>query len=368
MNEGWLLNPVPISSDGKPLLWNSKQYNVSFRFGVLQADKLRACDDLKHSMANLACTAATPIQLLSWGNIAQISAILAAGGGDWATFKDDRKAAYKQLPIDPADQNTAIIALRRPTNHRWYGFIARALIFGSVSAVLHYNVLPRLMVVLANRYLGIPLVGYFDDFAAIIRKVLGKASLDTFARSCALLGFQLKGEKSQVGPAVASLGLLGVTPFQANGWKLPISPPGEKRAKWTDLRFNYLKEGRIPHRCLEKITGRLLFSQTAIFGKFSRAQLRPMYQKFHIRSFSATLSPYEKSVFRWRKEVIAERTPRTAAPRPRRPLWIVYTDAATNPPMMCALLFTGTARPLICTLLALLGPLRFGRISAATRR
>ena len=52
-------------------------------------------------------------------------------------------------------------------------------------------------------------------------------------------------------------------------------------------------------------------------------------------------SPLIKSVFRLRKDVIAEFTPRIAVPRPRRPHWIVYTDAATNHPMLCALLFQG---------------------------
>ena len=126
-------------------------------------------DDLKRSKANLTCTVETPIRLLSWDKIALIYAMLAAGGVDWVMFKADRKAAYEQLPIDPADQNAAIISLRHPTEHRWYGFLTRALIFGSVAAVLHYNVLSRLIVVLVNRYLGIPPVGYFDDFAAIIR-------------------------------------------------------------------------------------------------------------------------------------------------------------------------------------------------------
>ena len=46
-------------------------------------------------------------------------------------------------------------------------------------------------------------------------------------------------------------------------------------------------------------------------------------------------------MFRWWKEVIEDCTPRVATPRPRRPHWIVYTDAATTPPMLCALLFHG---------------------------
>ena len=75
---------------------------------------------------------------------------------------------------------------------------------------------------LANRYLGIPLVGYFDDFAAIIRRVLGKAALDTLTRFCALLGFQMKSEKSQVGPAVVFLGLLGVPPARLTAGNYPF--------------------------------------------------------------------------------------------------------------------------------------------------
>ena len=80
--------------------------------------------------------------------------MLAAGWGDWVMFKEDHNASYKQLPIDPAELSAAIIALRHPVVHRWYGFVTRTLIFWSVADVLHYNVLPRLLVALVNRYLG----------------------------------------------------------------------------------------------------------------------------------------------------------------------------------------------------------------------
>ena len=95
-------------------------------------------------MANLTCAVGTPIQLISCGNFAQLSAMLAAGGGDWAMFKADHKAAYKQLPIGPSGQKAAIIALRHAADHSWCGFATRTLISGSVAAVLHYNVLIRL--------------------------------------------------------------------------------------------------------------------------------------------------------------------------------------------------------------------------------
>ena len=74
-------------------------------------------------MTSLACTVDTPIQLLSWDNVAKISSIPVADGGEWVMFKEDQKAAYKQLPIGPADQATAIIALNHPVESRRCGFL-----------------------------------------------------------------------------------------------------------------------------------------------------------------------------------------------------------------------------------------------------
>ena len=52
------------------------------RFGVLQTENLRGCDALKRPTTNLACTVEAPTQLVSWGNIAQLSYLLSAKGGD----------------------------------------------------------------------------------------------------------------------------------------------------------------------------------------------------------------------------------------------------------------------------------------------
>ena len=104
---------------------------------------------------------------------------------------------------------------------------------------------------LVSRYLGIPLVGYFEDFASIIRKRLGKEAMGASARFFSLLCFQLKGVKSQVGPAIVFRGLLGHFPRKANGWELSISLPGEKRAKWPALLAAYLRKAGFPTAVLE---------------------------------------------------------------------------------------------------------------------
>ena len=97
-SQGRLEAPIPLNSDGRPTTWRSQRFNIAFRFGVEQAEKLRACDDLRHILTNLACHVATPIQLVSRGHISHLSQLLNNGADSWELFKADHEAAYKQLP------------------------------------------------------------------------------------------------------------------------------------------------------------------------------------------------------------------------------------------------------------------------------
>ena len=316
VEKGWLSDPIPLAENGKPVTWKSERFNVAFRFGVRQDDKIRACDDLKHSLTNLSCAVLTPIKLVSWDHLAQLSHLLSnPRNADWGLLKADHEAAYKQLPIDPEDQRNAIIALRHPRSGKWFGFVTRALIFGAVADVLHYNVFSRLRTAIINKALGIPMVCFFDDFAAMIQQCLGEKALAIFTRFCELIGIQLKPGKSAVGNKIVFLGMLGNFPSKENGFRLFISLTDEKRRKWSSMLSSYIKAGSISHRCLEKLLGRLAFSQTSVFGKFARTQLRPLYQKFYRRVFNARLTPLEAVNLSWWLGVIADFTP-PGGPRP----------------------------------------------------
>ena len=76
VTEGWLGGPRDISDSGGIDIFDKGgggPDNIAFRFGVCQFGKLRARDDLRHNMANLATSILTPITLPSWGHIAQLS-------------------------------------------------------------------------------------------------------------------------------------------------------------------------------------------------------------------------------------------------------------------------------------------------------
>ena len=110
---------------------------------------------------------------------------------DWRFFKSDHEEEYKLLPIDRDEISLEVIALRRPVDGRWYGFMIRTLMFGAISAVLHYNVLSRIIAELICRTLGIHMLSYFDDFAALLPSSLSSHGLRVFSRWCELLGISL---------------------------------------------------------------------------------------------------------------------------------------------------------------------------------
>ena len=350
--EGWLSEAFPLSFDGQPFILRNPNLNIAFRFGVEQADKLRACDDLRHSMTNLACVVLTPIKLASWDHVAEMCSQIREPNRDWHFFKADHEAAYKQLPIDEGHAKLAVIALRSPHDHKWYGFMSRTLMFGAISAVLHYNVFSRILAELACRIFGLPMLSYFDDFGALLPAEIAKQGLLTFSRMCTLLGIKLKLQKSEVGPAITFLGLLGTFPSKEGGMDLTVSLPQDKAAKWAADITQYQAKGIITHPELEKLIGKLCFSQTCLFGKFARTQLRCLYRKLYAPKYKAALSKHENLTLSWWIDVLLNLTPRIPRASCKPPDFVLYTDAATSSRSIAAILFQGGSNPPIVQKLA----------------
>ena len=173
----------------------------------------------------------------------------------------------------------AIIELRHPESGRRYGFRARALVFGSIAAGIRYNVFFRLIAALFNRLFGTPPICFFDDCAALLPRLLATKGLAVFTRFFDLLGIRLQSAKSAVGAPITFLGLLGASPSGANDFTLSICLPVETIKAWSALISSYMAQSRMSFQELGKHTGRMSFSQTLLFAKFARTQLRPpLYQ------------------------------------------------------------------------------------------
>ena len=350
-DKGWLNRPFPLSQEASPYRLSNPELNIAFRFGVEQGEKLRACDDLRYSRTNLSCVVETPIKLVSWDHLAELSHMVNDHSRDWSFFKADHEAAYKQLPLEHSHAELAVIALRSPVDGMWYGFISRTMMFGAIAAVLHYNVFSRLLSEIVSKLLGIPLLCFFDDFGSIIPASLAEKALSTFTSFCSKLGIQLKEAKSEFGQRVTFLGLSGSFPCRANNFTLEVSLPPDKAAKWSNEVKLHMKAGMISSSELEKLIGKLGFSQTNLFGKFARAQLRLLYKKFYARSYRSKLSPEELKNLSWWAAVLSSLHPRIPRPSNCRPDLVVYTDAALLSRLLAAVVLSPTPSSFSASLL-----------------
>ena len=327
----WLDGPHPFNDEGE-LMVNGEpvQANPAFRFGVQQGEKLRAVDDLKRSATNEATFVATPINLPSWDHIAQMCSLYYLKGDrrPLAIAKADHADAYKQLPVATKDELAAVVTLKDLVDGRWYGFIPRTQLFGSTAAVLHYNCLSRVIASLACRILKIPCVGYYDDFGIILPECLVKDGLSVFTSFNKALRIILKDSKSEFGTLLEFLGLTISFWNDGSPTLASLSLSQEKIRKLVQMIEALSTQHSVALAHLQKLAGKLCFTQTAIMGRFGRAALRPIYEL--ISQGGGTLTVSFKRCLQWWVRVLPAIMPRLIMsfrePEDEEPFRI-YSDA-----------------------------------------
>ena len=193
VEKGWLQGPMSAEQVGAVVgnLWTPSR-----RFGILQGSKIRNIDDLSEFSVN-QCYG--PGEKLDLGGVDEVVAISAAwmrvlgppdrqdvqvtlssgmqlSGLKAPEFRSkavglkgrcmDLKAAYKQLPLRPADRSNAVLGVLEPTDGTVSFFVSHVLPFGATGAVMGFNRLARGLREVLQRYFMLPVVNYFDDFSA----------------------------------------------------------------------------------------------------------------------------------------------------------------------------------------------------------
>ena len=136
--------------------------NAASRATVVQDGEFRPCDELRHIQENPRKAILTPLTLLpTWGRRSEIAMAVFLLTSLGPLLRGGLASAYKQRPLDPAQANLSVISLLRPETGQWVDFVPKAILFGSVSASLHYNCFSRCLDFLINRRLGAPVLRYF---------------------------------------------------------------------------------------------------------------------------------------------------------------------------------------------------------------
>ena len=286
---GWLDRPRLLGKSGRFADSPSLPIANAFRFAVAQGEKARAFDDLKASIANRPCKAITPISPPSWGHIAQSCLLISDSRYDWSLGKGDESGACKKQPLRPSDALLAVTTLMRPDD-KWYGFVSRSQISRSTASVVHYNALSRLLATLICRLIGLPCIGYFDDYAFLVPRPIQVISLITFREFISIIGTLLNDKKCSIGPPNTFLGIRGTMPRKASGVKLSISLDREKSERRVGLISQVIKDQSVDHGLLDKLIGELSFAQTTVFGEFARTLAQPLYDMMNAHPYREALS------------------------------------------------------------------------------
>ena len=195
--------------------------------------------------------------------------------------------------------------------------------FGSVSAVQHYNVLSRIIATLCVRVFRIPLVGYFDDYAGIVKNAIRNGALKTIKFVNHIFGFQTKESKDVMSQRAKFLGLIvNLTP----PWKIVV--PEDKRCEILGIIRDSLELGRMEPKMVEKLIGKLNFFQMYAVGRIMRYTFPIMYTQLYSGIPKGKLSTQFAQVLReW--EIIFSRPVEREIRFTDSAKYIIYTDASS---------------------------------------
>ena len=124
---------------------------------------------------------------------------MAGADREWPFPTSGYSAAYKNLPLNPDHAIACVVTLRRPVSGKLYGFLPRALLFGSTAAVLRYNGYSRIAAVLANILFGLPIAKYFDDCGFPTPSSFSADGLSLLRQFCGRIGVTPRTQRPSLG-------------------------------------------------------------------------------------------------------------------------------------------------------------------------
>ena len=110
-----------------PVNGERRVVDQAYRPGALQTDKSRGVGNLKRRSTNEAAAARAPINLPSWGHLAQLRDIyrFRRESRHFTMAKADHADAYKRLPLAAEAELAAVASLRNPGGRLLFGFVPR---------------------------------------------------------------------------------------------------------------------------------------------------------------------------------------------------------------------------------------------------
>jgi hypothetical protein len=330
----WSLGELSEALANQPFL-------LQRRFGAVQPDKVRACDDYLRSGGNSASFFKRRAKLPTVDTFMSLCYVVATiFQCDVNFWKRDHASAYRQVLLDIASLCLAAYAFRSPCGSR-VAFLHLANPFGASAAVTNYLRLGHALTFLAREMFVIPVDSFFDDYWGVIPVGHPYAqSFDVFGELNSILGFEIKIKKDV--PPGAEGPLLGHHVKLAFPPELRNTP--SRIANIAGMVGEALRTDSLSERCAGELAGKSGFACSALWGRCGRAALKPVFARQHRRVHSnKRLSKQLRAALLWLRRVFVEVPARPILLRPSGHHLVAYSDAAGTG-CIAAVLFPGAPR------------------------
>ena len=207
--------------------------------------------------------------------------------------------------------------------------------FGSIGAVVAWFRTSKLLQVIMERLFGLLIFCYVDDcfWTAPKFDVQNSPGVNWIAQVFEyvvtyLLGWKLDPEKSCTGELVTLLGLEVSMQAEASYWKLS----SDKAEQWVEQISRYLSMDRLTPTEASKLSGRIAFLNTHVFGRLGRALLRPIIWRQIDTTGSTRLTKRLRWSLIWFRRVLQEQWQRRVpySLDELKETMLIYTDAESN--------------------------------------
>lgn len=319
----------PFSSDDIDTKYGKGAWRCMLRFGVVQGNKIRPCDNGKASLHNdgtllyerIVCESADfPLRAAQ-----AFFRRLGPGFAVWLGL-DDLEAAYRRIAC--AHPQFTVFACANPAGGVSF-FTMAGFNFGLKSAVLQFNRLAAFLSAAARRLQGVHCSNYFDDFATCEPAFSARSGQHHLGRLLRAMGYPLKADKHLV--AKLSNVFLGVeTSFARMAAEAVVEMfvPDDRRARLTARVESILDDHYLSTSAAGSLRGALQFLIAWSFGRVGMAALQPLSARQYYDGSDLSLT--ESLVAALAFFLALLRTRRTVVhhlARPARRIIFVWTDA-----------------------------------------
>ena len=319
--------PFPtVSVRGLPLLaLPSGPIGVATSFSVVQADKIRRCEDYRRSYHNATIKASDSPYHHSISSYAELSKYWVRSCGSSLTWAQDLDAAYRQIPVK--NPQMAYVALTTPMGPTLWRH--NALCFGATASVWSFNRLADALTYLGRCLLASPIMHYVDDFGSCEPDGLAQSSFTSFSEMTAILGLKMKATKAN--PPSKNLKMLGVF-ISCDDDHVILRPCPQRIAKISTVIQQALEQNHLGPDQAQRLCGKLVFLQTTSFGNVGQAALHSLYSRAaEASNLHGALTYALRASLMTLQSLLKDTKPRCLPVNPSYHSGVIYTDAFFSP-------------------------------------